>query len=104
LSDRGEAAGSSLTPRQAFMRLLEQHYDGITLGEVVWHSKWETWVRLADTFRHGNVLLAGDSAHVHSTTGGQGMNCCMQDAFNLGWKLALLAAHLDRTFTVHALA
>ena len=32
----------------------------------------------------------GDSAHVHSTTGGQGMNCCMQDAFNLGWKLALV--------------
>jgi NADPH-dependent dioxygenase len=72
------------------MRLLEQHFDGITMGDVLWHSKWETWVRLADTFRHGNVFLAGDSAHVHSTTGGQGMNCCMQDAFNLGWKLALV--------------
>ncbi len=47
-------------------------------------------MRLADTFRDGNVFLAGDSAHVHSTTGGQGMNCCMQDAFNLGWKLALV--------------
>ena len=90
LSDRGEAADPSLTPQQAFMRLLEQHYDGITMGDVVWHSKWETWVRLADAFRLGNVFLAGDSAHVHSTTGGQGMNCCMQDAFNLGWKLALV--------------
>jgi 2-polyprenyl-6-methoxyphenol hydroxylase-like FAD-dependent oxidoreductase len=90
LSDRGEASDPNITPQQAFMRLLEQHYDGITMGEVVWHSKWETWVRLADTFRHGNVFLAGDSAHVHSTTGGQGMNCCMQDAFNLGWKLALV--------------
>jgi NADPH-dependent dioxygenase len=90
LSDRGEAADPSLTPQQAFMRLLEQHYDGITMGDVVWHSRWETWVRLADTFRQGNVFLAGDSAHVHSTTGGQGMNCCMQDAFNLGWKLALV--------------
>jgi 2-polyprenyl-6-methoxyphenol hydroxylase-like FAD-dependent oxidoreductase len=90
LSDRGEAADPTLTPQQAFMRLLAQHYDGITMGDVVWHSKWETWVRLADTFREGNVLLAGDSAHVHSTTGGQGMNCCMQDAFNLGWKLALV--------------
>ena len=60
------------------------------MGDVVWHSKWETWVRLADTFRQGNVFLAGDAAHVHSTTGGQGMNCCMQDAFNLGWKLALV--------------
>ena len=90
LSDRGEAADPSLTPQQAFMRVLSQHYDGITMGDVVWHSKWETWVRLADTFREGGVFLAGDSAHVHSTTGGQGMNCCMQDAFNLGWKLALV--------------
>lgn len=90
LSDRGEAADPTLTPQQAFMRLLERHYDGITMGGVVWHSKWETWVRLADTFRQGNVFLAGDSAHVHSTTGGQGMNCCMQDAFNLGWKLGLV--------------
>ena len=90
LSDRGEAADPALTPQQAFMRILSQHYDGITMGDVVWHSRWETWVRLADTFREGNVFLAGDSAHVHSTTGGQGMNCCMQDAFNLGWKLALV--------------
>ena len=74
----------TLTPQQAFMRLLSKHFDGITMGEVVWHSRWETWVRLADTFREGGVFLAGDSAHVHSTTGGQGMNCCMQDAFNLG--------------------
>ena len=90
LSDRGEAADPAITPQQAFMRLLSKHYDGITMGEVVWHSRWETWVRLADTFREGGVFLAGDSAHVHSTTGGQGMNCCMQDAFNLGWKLALV--------------
>ena len=98
LSDRGEAADPTLTPQQAFMRILAQHYDGITLGDVVWHSRWETWVRLADTFREGNVFLAGDSAHVHSTTGGQGMNCCMQDAFNLGWKLALvLKGHANAT-------
>ncbi len=90
LSDRGEADDPNLTPQQAFGRLLDQHYDGVTFGDVVWHSKWDTWERLADTFRKGNVLLAGDAAHVHSTTGGQGMNCCMQDAFNLGWKLALV--------------
>ena len=90
LSDRGEANDPGLSPQQAFMRVLARHYDGITMGDVVWHSSWETWVRLADTFRQGHVFLAGDSAHVHSTTGGQGMNCCMQDAFNLGWKLALV--------------
>jgi 2-polyprenyl-6-methoxyphenol hydroxylase-like FAD-dependent oxidoreductase len=97
LSDRGEAADSDRTPQQAFGGLLDQHYDGITFGDVVWHSKWETWERLADTFRQGNVFLAGDAAHVHSTTGGQGMNCCMQDAFNLGWKLAMVVKGQART-------
>jgi NADPH-dependent dioxygenase len=40
------------------------------------------------------VFLAGDSAHIHSTTGGQGLNCCMQDAYNLGWKLAFVVKKL----------
>jgi NADPH-dependent dioxygenase len=88
LSDRGEAASPNVTPEQGFMRLVSKHFDGVTLGEVVWHSKWQSFVRLAHTYRAGRVFLAGDSAHIHSTTGGQGMNCCMQDSYNLGWKLA----------------
>jgi NADPH-dependent dioxygenase len=90
LSDRGEAADPNTTPERAFMNLVDRHFDGVRLGEVIWHSKWESWVRLAKTYRDRNVFLAGDSAHVHSTTGGQGMNCCMQDAWNLGWKLGLV--------------
>src|SRR6516225_603959 len=90
LSDRGEAAHPNVTPEQGFMRLVDKHFDDVKLGKIVWHSKWQSFVRLAKTYRSGNVFLAGDSAHVHSTTGGQGMNCCMQDAFNLGWKLALV--------------
>jgi 2-polyprenyl-6-methoxyphenol hydroxylase-like FAD-dependent oxidoreductase len=90
LSDRGEAADPNVPPERAFLNLVDKHFDGVSLGDVVWHSKWESWVRLADTYREGNVFLAGDSAHVHSTTGGQGMNCCMQDAVNLGWKLGLV--------------
>ncbi|MFO1502314.1 MAG: FAD-dependent monooxygenase [Steroidobacteraceae bacterium] len=90
LSDRGEAAAPDVTPEQGFMRVIDQHFDGVRLGEVVWHSKWESRVRLAHTYRSRNVFLAGDSAHVHSTSGGQGMNCCLQDAWNLGWKLALV--------------
>jgi NADPH-dependent dioxygenase len=90
LSDRGEAAAPDVTPEQGFMRVIDQHFDGVRLGEVVWHSKWESRVRLAHTYRDRNVFLAGDSAHVHSTSGGQGMNCCLQDAWNLGWKLALV--------------
>ncbi|WP_437502366.1 FAD-dependent monooxygenase [Sorangium sp. So ce1099] len=44
--------------------------------------------RLAHTYRRGRVLLAGDAAHVHTPFGGQGLNLGMQDAVNLGWKLA----------------
>jgi hypothetical protein len=43
---------------------------------------------LADRFRLGRVFLAGDAAHVHSPAGGQGLNTSIQDAYNLGWKLA----------------
>jgi hypothetical protein len=42
-------------------------------------------------YRHGRTLLAGDAAHVHSPVGGLGMNTGIQDAYNLGWKLALVA-------------
>ena len=90
LSDRGEAAAPGVTPERGFMNVIDQHFDGVRLGEVVWHSKWESRVRLAHTYRDRNVFLAGDSAHVHSTSGGQGMNCCLQDAWNLGWKLAMV--------------
>jgi 2-polyprenyl-6-methoxyphenol hydroxylase-like FAD-dependent oxidoreductase len=92
MNDRGEAEDPDVSPQQACKRVLDQHYDGVTFGDVVWYSKWETWERLAETFRKGNVFLAGDAAHVHSVAGGQGMNCCMQDAFNLGWKLALVVS------------
>ncbi|MGX9921893.1 FAD-dependent monooxygenase [Streptomyces sp. NEAU-H3] len=44
--------------------------------------------RLAEQYRVGRVLLAGDAAHIHPPTGGQGLNLGVQDAFNLGWKLA----------------
>ena len=92
LSDRGEAAAPGITPERGFMNVIDQHFDGVRLGEVVWHSKWESRVRLAHAYRDRNVFLAGDSAHVHSTSGGQGMNCCLQDAWNLGWKLAMVLA------------
>jgi NADPH-dependent dioxygenase len=94
LSDRGEAAGPNVSPEQGFMRLVAKHFDGVTLGDIVWHSKWQSFVRLAHTYRKGRVFLAGDSAHIHSTTGGQGLNCCMQDAYNLGWKLAYVVKGL----------
>ena len=60
----------------------------ITLREVRWSSLWRANVRLVDHYRQGRVLLAGDAAHIHSPAGGQGMNTGIQDAHNLGWKLA----------------
>jgi 2-polyprenyl-6-methoxyphenol hydroxylase-like FAD-dependent oxidoreductase len=53
-----------------------------------WLSRFNDATRLADRYRVGRVLLAGDAAHVHPPLGGQGLNLGIQDAFNLGWKLA----------------
>ncbi|MBB1244625.1 rifampin monooxygenase [Streptomyces durbertensis] len=63
---------------------------GVDLGlhSPRWISRFGDATRLADRYRVGRVLLAGDSAHVHPPTGGQGLSLGMQDAFNLGWKLA----------------
>lgn len=90
MSQRGDAVDTTAAPQQEFGAILDKHFDGIRFGDTVWHSRWQSQVRLADTYRSGNIFLAGDSAHVHSTAGGQGMNCCLQDAFNLGWKLGLV--------------
>jgi 2-polyprenyl-6-methoxyphenol hydroxylase-like FAD-dependent oxidoreductase len=53
-----------------------------------WLSRFGDATRLAERYRSGRVMLAGDAAHVHPPTGGQGLNLGVQDSFNLGWKLA----------------
>ncbi|MEU6304023.1 rifampin monooxygenase [Streptomyces chartreusis] len=53
-----------------------------------WLSRFGGATRQAERYRVGRVLLAGDAAHIHPPTGGQGLNLGVQDAFNLGWKLA----------------
>ncbi|WP_028476874.1 rifampin monooxygenase [Nocardia sp. CNY236] len=53
-----------------------------------WLSRFGDATRLAERYRVGRVFLAGDAAHVHPPLGGQGLNLGLQDAFNLGWKLA----------------
>jgi len=60
----------------------------IRLREPEWSSLWRANIRLVDRYREGRVFLAGDAAHIHSPAGGQGMNTGIQDAHNLGWKLA----------------
>jgi bifunctional hydroxylase/dehydrase len=60
----------------------------ISHGEAVWVSSFGDATRQVSQYRRGRVLLAGDSAHIHLPAGGQGMNTSIQDAVNLGWKLA----------------
>lgn len=57
---------------------------------VNWFSIYKLHHRSVDHFSEGRVFLAGDSAHIHSPAGGQGMNTGLQDAYNLCWKLALV--------------
>jgi len=58
------------------------------LRRASWISRFTDMTRQAASYRHGRVLLAGDAAHVHPPQGGQGMQTGVQDAVNLGWKLA----------------
>lgn len=62
---------------------------GIRLREAHWLTVFQIHHAQVPSYRVGRVFLAGDAAHVHSPAGAQGMNTGMQDAFNLGWKLAL---------------
>lgn len=60
----------------------------IAIQSVLWASAFNMNARLADRYRDHRVFLAGDAAHTHPPTGGQGLNTSVQDAYNLGWKLA----------------
>jgi 2-polyprenyl-6-methoxyphenol hydroxylase-like FAD-dependent oxidoreductase len=61
---------------------------GHCIVRVSWRSLYRPAVRMVNRFRVGRAFLAGDAAHVHPPTGGQGLNTGVQDAYNLGWKLA----------------
>jgi 2-polyprenyl-6-methoxyphenol hydroxylase-like FAD-dependent oxidoreductase len=63
-----------------------------TVTDLVWGSRFQVHHRVADTYRAGRILLAGDAAHVHSPAGGQGMNLGVQDAVALGDALAAVLA------------
>ncbi len=60
------------------------------LEDLRWASVFKISMRLAASYRQGRAFLAGDAAHIHPPTGGQGMNTGIQDAYNLAWKLALV--------------
>lgn len=64
--------------------------DGLRLTDPTLLATFRAYRRRATTMRQGRVFVAGDAAHIHSPAGGQGMNTGLQDACNLGWKLALV--------------
>ncbi|TMJ22463.1 MAG: FAD-binding protein, partial [Alphaproteobacteria bacterium] len=70
--------------------------DDIRVHGVSWASAYSMNARLADRYRVDRVLLAGDAAHVHPPTGGQGLNTSVQDSYNLGWKIAAVLAGARR--------
>ncbi len=90
-----DGRGRPLAPTaDGFRRLLAHHtaLSGRDLTRAELLSTYRVNVRMADRFRAGRVLLAGDAAHVHAIAGGLGMNTGIQDAFNLSWKLGLVLA------------
>ena len=62
----------------------------ISMSDLQWSSNFRISMRLAERYREGRAFLAGDAAHIHPPTGGQGMNTGIQDAYNLAWKMALV--------------
>ncbi|MFF4269606.1 rifampin monooxygenase [Streptomyces sp. NPDC001536] len=86
----GVAEDRSVPPTLEEFKKQLRAYSGTDFGvhSPRWLSRFGDATRLAERYRAGRVLLAGDAAHVHPPLGGQGLNLGIQDAFNLGWKLA----------------
>ncbi|MEU1406497.1 rifampin monooxygenase [Streptomyces sp. NPDC005728] len=86
----GVAQDRSVPPTLEEVRQQLQATAGTDFGihSPRWLSRFGDGTRQAERYRVGRVLLAGDAAHIHPPTGGQGLNLGIQDAFNLGWKLA----------------
>jgi 2-polyprenyl-6-methoxyphenol hydroxylase-like FAD-dependent oxidoreductase len=82
---------------QPTLQEMQRHVDDAGLSHVrlfdpEWLSYFAVNERVASRNRVGRIFLLGDASHIHSPAGGQGMNTGLQDAFNLGWKLKLLAS------------
>ncbi|MBO0803745.1 MAG: FAD-dependent monooxygenase [Nocardiopsaceae bacterium] len=102
---KGQDPGVTLTINR--LRASVQRAAGRDFGlrDATWMSRFGNATRQAENYRSGRVLLAGDAAHIHMPAGGVGLNVAVQDAMNLGWKLAAVVqdrAADDLLDTYHA--
>jgi 2-polyprenyl-6-methoxyphenol hydroxylase-like FAD-dependent oxidoreductase len=83
-------------PREDLERLLKNAGFKAEITDVAWSARYRLQHRLATQFRAGRLFLVGDAAHAYSPATGQGMNTGIQDALNLGWKLAFASSATER--------
>ena len=88
VTERQIGPSSEPTLRDLSEALITVYGTDFGVHNPTWISRFTDMTRQAATYRAGRVLLAGDSAHVHYPAGGQGLSLGVQDAVNLGWKLA----------------
>ncbi|KKA25700.1 Pentachlorophenol monooxygenase [Rasamsonia emersonii CBS 393.64] len=74
--------------QKAYQEVADKLGIGFKVGKPHWQTAWDVRNNIAEKYRNSRLIICGDASHVHSPSGGQDMNGCMQDAFNLGWKLA----------------
>lgn len=92
LATRPGTGGDDRVTRKELQDLLEESGLAARISDVAWSGRVPLQHRMATHYRRGPLFLVGDAAHVHSPAGGQGMNTGIQDACNLGWKLAYAAS------------
>ncbi|MBA8886702.1 3-(3-hydroxy-phenyl)propionate hydroxylase [Dokdonella fugitiva] len=88
LTERELHADGEPSLREISEALVTVYGNDFGIHDPIWISRFTDMTRQAATYRDRRVLLAGDAAHVHPPVGGQGLNLGVQDAVNLGWKLA----------------
>ncbi|MBL8680441.1 MAG: FAD-dependent monooxygenase [Myxococcales bacterium] len=88
LTERYEGQPRALSLDELRALLIDAYGEDFGLVRASWLSRFTDATRQATTYRRGRVLLAGDAAHAHSPVGGKGLDTGVQDAVNLGWKLA----------------
>ncbi|QWF81633.1 Anhydrotetracycline monooxygenase [Amycolatopsis sp. CA-230715] len=89
---------SPVTEAEITKALTAVYGEETRLGRILHASRFSDATRQLEQYRHGRILFAGDAAHIHPPYGGQGLNLGVQDAMNLGWKLAsTVRGHTDES-------